>query len=102
MTSAGRGYRAVFHGTSHQRNEEAIAGRVSLFPPFSLPGDVNENALGSKTPQNAQNRVEIGCDYTSLDPAQVAALDVRGSCKLELGLALAETHRADGRTKGRR
>jgi hypothetical protein len=63
---------------------------------------VNENAFGSEPPQNAQNRVEIGCDYASLDPAQVAAFDASGSCKLDLGLALAETHRADGRTKGQR
>jgi hypothetical protein len=57
---------------------------------------VNEDAFGSKPPQNAQNRIEIGREYTSLDPAQVAALDFCGSCQLDLGLALSETHRADG------
>lgn len=37
-------------------------------------GDMNVDMLASESVQNAQNRVEIGCEDISLNPAQMPAL----------------------------
>lgn len=55
---------------------------------LSFPGDMNENCFSSEPPQNAQNCFEIGCEYISLDPAQVAAFYTGGSCELNFRSAL--------------
>ena len=57
---------------------------------------MNVDGLGSESAQNAQNRVEIGCEDISLNPAQMAPRDAGGSCKLDLGFALTQTHGANG------
>lgn len=64
----------------------------SMSRPFSLFENLNEDAVGSQPSQNTQNRAEIGCEYISLDPAQVTAFDMGGSCKLDFCSSLAETH----------
>ena len=69
---------------------------------FLLLGDINDNALCSQPPQDAQGCFEIGCEYVALDPAQMAALNQGGSCELNFGPALAEPHRANGRAKRQR
>jgi hypothetical protein len=73
---------------------------VSDWPCVSLSRDTNEDAIGSQSSQNAQDRIEIRCEQIPLDPAQVAPLDLRRSREFELGLTLTKTHRSDRRSKG--
>lgn len=75
---------------------------LSLVALSSFSGNLNEDAFGTESPQNAQNCIEIRCEQVSLDPAQVTAFDMGGSCKLDFCPSLAEAHRADGRTDRQR
>jgi hypothetical protein len=55
---------------------EAVARKDQAL--LLLPGDINDDALCSQAPQNAQDCVEIGCEQVPLDPAQVTTLDAGG------------------------
>jgi hypothetical protein len=73
--------------------------RENMWLLLPISEDINEDAFGSEPPQKAKNRFKIWLNSISFDSAQVTAFDCGGSRQLGLGPALAQTHRADGRSE---